>query len=326
MIDMKITGDTRDIANAAWISTLDENKTNTLSNERVLKVVNFLIDENHTSPLEAVTITTTFFPENPEEEALRYSLPPYLENIYAKTKFESSGQKIIFSIDLLNFLKVTNECGKDNFLWKKFKELRPELSKICSKFRPLDSKIITFDASRILGHHNMKVELIKFHDANDDMLSRATWRIKCPLAIATQILRHRKGSYNVVSGRYRTIHQELMNSTNDCREIFNKFGISIDDYMSPAQNIINHYETCMASCKKAYDDKLISNAEYKRIREYARFVLPEGRLTEMYVTYYLDDFYKNYHILRDSIHAQIEHVWTAHEMFLSLEEQKNAKV
>ena len=33
----------------------------------------------------------------------------------------------------------------------------------------------------------------------------------------------------------------------------------------------------------------LTNDEYKRMREYVRFILPEGRLTELYITMYLDD-------------------------------------
>ncbi len=70
----------------------------------------------------------------------------------------------------------------------------------------------------------------------------------------------------------------------------------------------------MKKAKQSRDDKVISNDEYKRLREFARYILPEGRLTELYATFYLDDFYNNYLPLRNSPHAQTEHIWIAQEM------------
>ena len=69
----------------------------------------------------------------------------------------------------------------------------------------------------------------------------------------------------------------------------------------------------MYAAKIAKRKDLIDNSEYKRIREFIRFILPEGRITELYATFYLNDF-DSFLKLRDSSHAQTEHVWIAQEM------------
>ncbi len=77
------------------------------------------------------------------------------------------------------------------------------------------------------------------------------------------------------------------------------------------------YLKIMKELKRCKTDKVLTNEEYKRMREYARFILPEGRMTELYVSMYMDDFY-HYLKLRDSSHAQIEHIALAQLMKKSL--------
>lgn len=81
------------------------------------------------------------------------------------------------------------------------------------------------------------------------------------------------------------------------------------------------YRKLMKKAKEFKDKNILSNEEYKRLRENSRFILPEGRITELYVTFYLDDFYHSYLPLRNSSHAQIEHIWIAQEMERKLEER-----
>jgi intein/homing endonuclease len=131
-------------------------------------------------------------------------------------------------------------------------------------------------------------------------------------------------SFNQVSGRYKTIHQEVIPPVDDCTQIARKIGMDLGEYLDSTNIIIERYEGAMSSAKKAKEEGLISNEEYKRFREFARFILPEGRMTEMYVTFYLDDFYNNYLPLRNSTHAQTEHIWISQEMQRTLEEYSGA--
>ena len=84
----------------------------------------------------------------------------------------------------------------------------------------------------------MKVELIDFHNVGLDSHARATWRVKCPLSIAVQMLRHRTASFNMVSGRYKTIRQEVVGIPGDIIKILdsvdykdskNELGDLVDD-------------------------------------------------------------------------------------------------
>ena len=82
------------------------------------------------------------------------------------------------------------------------------------------------------------------------------------------------------------------------------------------------YLKMMKELKRCKTKKFLSNSDYKRMREYVRFILPEGRMTELYITFYMPDF-KNFLMLRNSDHAQIEHIWIAQEMEKVLNNYKN---
>lgn len=301
---IRVTGDERDVANSAWVSTLNEVKAQAKTQEEVERVVKFLVDNFHTSPFESVTLT--FEMESYQDREL---LSRYQENRFART----DGKKL--TIDLLNFIKETSENDLWNSApWLLFKESRPILAKLVSEFKKIQDTSIG-DVDEQLGDHGMTVELVHLHDEEDDNHSRATWRIKCPLSIAVQILRHRSGSFNMTSGRYRTITQKLYAVPDDVLEISKKSDVNIQELFSDVeQNVISKYLEQMKQLKRAKNENKISNDEYKRARECIRFVLPEGRMTELYATFYLSDFYSNYKKLRDSSHAQIEHIWIAREM------------
>lgn len=302
---IKVTGDFRDVADSAWISTLSEARAKARNDEDALRVVKFLIDHKHTSPLESVSITLS---------------GGGIPGVYAYNKYARTAG-IACTIDLLNFLKVTvmNDMF-DQEPWQLFTEARPELSKLCIGFTPLEAIEFPDDVSDVIGDHNMEVELISFHDAGPRALNRATWRIKCPLSISVQILRHRTGSFNQVSGRYKTIFQEIVPPVDDCNELFKSIGYDLNRFLGSVDGTIIQYKRLMRDAKKSKNDGIITNDEYKRIREFARFVLPEGRMTELYATFYLTDFYDNFLVLRNSEHAQTEHIWIAQQMKKVLEE------
>lgn len=316
---IKVTGDMRDIANSAWISTIDEIRAATRDIKDVKRVVGFLVENHHTSPFECVTIS--FIADNDKEAFTK--LNAICHNNFSREHLDLATGKTYVTIDLLNFIKVIKNSkyhGINSESWRLFKEIRPELAEMLLKFGPIEEhKMTPEDVDQLLGDHNMDVQFVSLHDVGVDHCSRATWRVKCPLSIAVQMLRHRKASYNMVSGRYRTVLQELVEAADDCQEIFEKFGMNLDKYLGVAEGCIAVYRRTMREAKKARDGEVISNEEYKRLREFARFILPEGRITELYVTYYLDDFYNNFVKLRNSTHAQLEHVWVAQEMEKTLE-------
>lgn len=311
---LKITGDYRDVANSAWISTMSEVKAASRTDEDAKRVVKFLIDNHHTSPLESVTLTLEYDDED-STEIIKTGGIHYFENKWAKVV----GSKC--SIDLLNFVKITstNSLFKRE-PWALFSSARPELAAMCESMKGFGEKSFAEPVDELLGNHGMSVELVTFHKEDSQSLSRATWRLKLPLSIAVQLLRHRTGGFNQTSGRYRTIFQEVIPPVKDCSQIASKLGIDLEEYLNSTNIVVDNYEKAMSAAKEAKAKDLISNEEYKRFREFARFILPEGRMTEMYVTFYLDDFYNNYLPLRNSQHAQTEHIWISQEMQRTLEE------
>jgi thymidylate synthase (FAD) len=154
---------------------------------------------------------------------------------------------------------------------------------------------------------------------------RATWRICCPLSIAVQILRHRSGSFNMTSGRYRTLNQDMVSLYDDIISICQKMDpenqehliMSVKHSFRKDQQSVIDYQSLMEEAKESKKANKISNEEYKRFREFARYILPEGRMTELYCTFYLPDFI-HYLQLRDSSHAQTEHIYVAQQMKKSL--------
>jgi flavin-dependent thymidylate synthase len=321
---LKVTGDVDFIAHSAWISTVNEMRANARTHEDKIRVVQFLVEHHHTSPLEGITLTFTDFVDAENREVEDVFLD-FAVNKFAKFTLEDDDA--IATIDLLNFCKMTLTPREDDdvdfgILWDAFAEQRPELALILTSFGPIEEHFAEELEADLLGEHNMSVQLVQFHDGGSREHSRASWRVKCPLSISVQILRHRSGSYNQVSGRYKTIRQELFETPDDCAEIAARMGENLDKYMGSAEACIARYLQFMRKAKKSRDDEVISNDEYKRMREVARFILPEGRMTELYITYYLDDFYDNYLRLRDSEHAQTEHIWIAQEMRKTLEQHK----
>lgn len=310
---LKVTGDYRDVANSAWISTMSEVKAASRTDEDAKRVVNFLIENHHTSPLESVTLTLEY-DEDDESEITDTGGLSYFECKWSKI----SGFKCV--IDLLNFIKVTQRYNLFNKEpWLLFSQARPELASMCARMSSIHTDDYPEPVDSILGNHKMSVELVSLHKEPELSLSRATWRLKLPLSIAVQIIRHRSGNFNQTSGRYRTIYQEVIPAVDDCSKIAEKMDIDLSEYLASTDFIISKYEAAMAIAKQSKDDGLISNAEYKRFREFARFILPEGRMTEMYVTFYLDDFYNSYLPLRNSEHAQTEHIWISQQMQRTLE-------
>ena len=305
-MEILVTGNLRDIANSAWISTTDEVNTHMRTDEDVERVTSFLAKNMHTSPYECVTIT--FKTKNRSDLG-----DEFINNKYSKLKLFADDTYLI-TIDLLNFAKI----------YKKHPNL-----KACSEFAKnnseLISKISLFDfenfgdpSEKIKEEcfKDINVELINCHETEFHPHNRITWRVRCPLSIAVQALRHRTASFNMVSGRYKTIKQEPVLIPNDIKKI-----VSVSDILQKKLKIMNsdmilaikNYTSFMEELKHVRRDNIISNSEYKRMREFVRFSLPEGRMTELYVTFYQEDF-EHFLKLRDSDHAQIEHIYLAQKM------------
>ena len=347
-MNLTITGNLRSVANSAWVSTLDESKAAAKSEEEVLRVTKFLVENHHTTPFECVTLTFSFSAteESEDQSYLHWEMSPFLASHYVKYHQSNDGSFACITTDLFNFVKIAksffqNEEHKNTTFWKMFQAQDPQLAEVVDGFsapKPYDGS--TPDVSNLLGPNGITVDLVEVHHAPVREHVRATWRICCPLSIAVQMLRHRTGSWNMTSGRYRTLNQDMVDTYADIAEIIEKIvGDSEDKYEPDDLNyhrefrglLTNHsiahksYEFQMQESKKAKADGRITNDEYKRFREFARYVLPEGRMTELYCTFYLPDFI-HYLQLRDSTHAQTEHIYVAQQMKKTLNQELTEKI
>lgn len=317
IVDFYMTGSLRDVANSAWISTTDEIKAKSRSDEDVDRVTTFLAKNMHTSPFECVSVSIKTDDRNLLNDTL-------INNKFSRSEFLNKQNCYLVTIDLLNFAKVCSSFDFNLDIWKLFKE---KYSDMANKVELFDFKNFDEKSEKIseeIFEKQFNVELISLHDTKNPFSTRITWRVKCPLSISVQMLRHRSGSFNMVSGRYKTIKQENVEIPNDILNIVDRdlnLSVKLDKLKSYMSQSSEKYLEFMRELKNTKNNNIITNDEYKRIREFARFVLPEGRLTELYVTFYEDDF-NHFLKLRDSAHAQIEHIWIAQKMKETLEKSR----
>lgn len=352
-MNLTITGNLRSVANSAWVSTLDESKAAAKSDEEVLRVTKFLVENLHTSPFESVTLTFGFSISDESEDSSyhHWEMAPFLASPYVRSTQSSDGSTAYITTDLYNFIKIAKSAYqggeyKSTTFWKVFQAQDPQLAEIVDGFNPPKPyNGSTPDVSAILGETGITVDLVDIHHAPVREHVRATWRICCPLSIAVQMLRHRTGSWNMTSGRYRTLNQNMVDTYGDISEIMNKMspkkytirddGLDLGietNYNERFKELLQNtsiafrtYEAQMKLSKEAKADGRITNDEYKRFREFARYILPEGRMTELYCTFYLPDFI-HYLQLRDSPHAQTEHIYVAQQMKKTLNEKLKEKI
>lgn len=317
MITMNKTGDMRSIADSAWISTMSEARAKSRSDEDVDRVVCFLAEHLHTSPFESVTLS--FIEKDVDYISnLNEDMSKLLNNKYSKSS--QSSESVSVTIDLLNFAKHSYRCSFKNDLWGVFKSEEPRLSEIIKMFDFGKKEEPPSDVTDFFLYE-VDAEIISLHKGLSKEETRATWRVKCPLSVAVQILRHRTASFNMVSGRYKTIRQEVVSIPTDIFKMLEPIENSkdtnitylIEGMIDNMENSKSHYLKMMKELKNCKTKGIIDNDQYKRMREYVRFILPEGRLTELYITMYLDDL-DNFLMLRNSSHAQIEHIAVAQLM------------
>ncbi len=336
-VKLLCTGDMRAIAHSAWVSTISETQAKRKSDAEVDRVVKFLVDNTHTTPFESVTLTFSFSLKTDGDYSEYDKIKKNkIKQRWVRETSRMDGDKEIISLttDLFNFVKMMSQYSISeidiNPLWLCFKADQPKIAEVVSGFLKYehtkkyeDPKI---DYDKILGQkkQDISVEMISYHDTGDMVSSRATWRISCPLSIAVQLLRHRSGSYNMTSARYRTIKQDIVSIFDDISDIAERAGRTeqLNLMFEDAQIMSSKYEQEMLLFKEAKDHGKITMTEYKRVREFIRYILPEGRITELYASFYMDDFL-SYLILRNSTHAQIEHAYLAHSMYKTMEEYLN---
>lgn len=136
--------------------------------------------------------------------------------------------------------------------------------------------------------------------------------IRMPVFTDRQHMTHRIASHNGLSGRYRTMPDDWYGIPDDCFEILNKSspecaygGIVRNQYDDLCASANAFYKDQLVGLREAEKEGRITNAEYKRVREILRGVLPTAGMIERTTIMNLHSF-ANYQKLRNSDHAQPE--------------------
>jgi flavin-dependent thymidylate synthase len=155
--------------------------------------------------------------------------------------------------------------------------------------------------------------------------------IKMPISTDRQHMTHRIASHSGMSGRYRTMPSEFQNVPKDVEDILNLAYVSDDNPSKAVRNIIGEYnQYCqdanawyreiVEEFKEFQNQEIISNKQFKRVREFFRNVLPQGNMTERITVMNLRSF-ANYQFLRNSEHAQEEIEYIAKGMLAEVEKK-----
>lgn len=127
-------------------------------------------------------------------------------------------------------------------------------------------------------------------------------KIKCPLYIRSQIMRHRTASFNEISRRYTSENIEFY-EPYEFRKQHNKSKQCSDGPIDPSleTHAHFHFKTSIQESLRHYEELLKLGVS----REMARGVLPQAMMTEFIMTANLRNFV-HFVKLRTDIHAQEE--------------------
>jgi len=155
--------------------------------------------------------------------------------------------------------------------------------------------------------------------------------MKLPIQTDRQLMTHRIASHNGMSGRYRTMPNEYLEIPEDVEDILtsieeltwpNPTKTSMDpfyEYIKICENANNFYNCLIESLKIEEKNRVITNSEYKRLREFFRGVLPQNNMTERVSIFNLRSL-SNFIRLRSSPHAQPEIQEIARQMLKCVRE------
>lgn len=147
-----------------------------------------------------------------------------------------------------------------------------------------------------------------------------TWYIRCPIFVAREWMRHRVGSFNEISGRYKELNTDYYTPKkfrvpgDDKVQMNYKYGEADDQLNAEATDLVNEcYENITEVYRRLLDMGIA--------KEHARIVLPVGIYTEFRWTVNaraLMNFLalRNHPAAMGEIRAyarSIEHVWS-HQM------------
>lgn len=129
------------------------------------------------------------------------------------------------------------------------------------------------------------------------------WHIRCPIFVARQWMRHRIGSYNEESARYRELEFDVFRPAEWRKQ-------AKDNHQGSSEEKFNNVESAQLDCILEESYRKAENVYHTLLeagvaREIARTVLPMGTYTEFYWTVNMRAL-MNFISLRDHPHAQWE--------------------
>lgn len=151
--------------------------------------------------------------------------------------------------------------------------------------------------------------------------------IRLPIMIDRQHMTHRIASHNGLSGRYRTLPDDWFTVPKDVIDICNRISPNPHNaktflqsgYDSICQQAFAFYNEQLRELKLQEKWGKITNAEFKRMREVIRGVLPVAGMVERTTIFNLRSF-ANYQRQRNSDHAQKEICQIAQMMLKEVKE------
>ena len=146
--------------------------------------------------------------------------------------------------------------------------------------------------------------------------------MRIPISTDRQVMTHRIASHSGMSGRYRTMPNDFLEMPDDAKTILNKLTGNtyyIKYYQEICEDANQAYRQVLNDCKQAEKAGMISNQEYKRLREVYRNILPQGNMTERVTVMNLRSF-ANFYKLRSKMDAQPEIQELANKMMEALKE------
>ena len=149
-----------------------------------------------------------------------------------------------------------------------------------------------------------------------------TFHIKLPIYIDRQLVKHRIGtSHSGMSGRYRTMPNEFLDSPSDVKNIIKKsdYPEHLHLYEKQCHDANFYYNQLVQGLKASENNGSITNAELKRAREFIRGMLPQHNMVETVTTFNLRSL-AHFVKLRDKPNAQPEIQFIAKEMVRLLKE------
>jgi thymidylate synthase (FAD) len=172
--------------------------------------------------------------------------------------------------------------------------------------RAVDAARVSFLDDRLDGELNERDErllafLLRERHTSPFEHSVITFRLKVPLYVRAQVMRHRTFSFNEVSRRYTSESIDFHIPQTLRKQAKSNLQCSIDESIDNADKLLEVYRRSTARAFQEYQVLLDCGVA----REQARAILPQNMYTVFYMTGSLHNFI-HFLRLRLDIHAQPE--------------------